>query len=87
MHPAVHIVLTPEYEFRVQFRYDKVLSKRIKEMFEFVAYRRLEKCWDIPPTPRNLRALPGFVREVNARMMFTLPLDLRLWRKFSSLAF
>ncbi len=82
MATNVHLVLTPDYEIRMRFRYDKALTEKLKKTFEFAAYRRLQKCWDIPPTPQNMAALSALVEEVNAHKTFSLPLTRRLWQKF-----
>ena len=82
MATNVHLALTPDYEIRMRFGYDKALTEKVKETFEFAAYRPSQKCWDIPPTPRNVAALSALVEEVNAHKTFSLPLTHRLWQKF-----
>jgi len=76
------ITLTPDAEIRLAFSYDRAIVRALRETFELLNYQPQQRVWLLPPTQKNLTALPQFQRQYAFQLRGRLEPQQRMMTRF-----
>ena len=76
------ITLTPDAEIRLAFSYDRAIVRALRETFELLNYQPQQRVWLLPPTQKNLTALPQFQRQYAFQLRGRLESQQRMMTRF-----